>query len=148
MVPWGRTISLTTYIKTVLACLNVHSYLTDNPVWKCMDSKKHRYCAVSSLFMNSNLNEQNTEISLSMHSTGNPPPLGAQSCLNMFLSHTTEARVLNVYTLSPCPVSCYVIAINALVCLHMDYKEEGDIGKLGLDIISTKNKTCGHPLSN
>lgn len=50
----------------------------------------------------------------------------------------TEGRVLNVYTLCPCLVSCYVIAANALVRLHINYEEEGDIAKRSLGIISTK----------
>lgn len=43
-----------------------------------------------------------------------------------------------MYTLCPCLVSCYVIAANALVCLHINYEEEGDIAKRSLGIISTK----------
>lgn len=49
-----------------------------------------------------------------------------------------------MYTLYPCPLSCYVIAANALVCLHVNYEEEGDRARLSLDVISTKEKTLWH----
>lgn len=72
----------------------------------------------------------------------NPPILGGTVLLKLVsVTFHTEARVRNVYTLYPCPVSRYVIAVNALVCLHINYEEEEDIAKLSLDIISTKNKT-------
>ena len=45
-----------------------------------------------------------------------------------------------MYTLYPCPGSCYVIAVNALACLLINYKEEADSAALSLDTVSTKKE--------
>lgn len=106
-----------------------------------MDCKKHRHFTALLSVVKSDVNE----FSLPAHPL-NPPTFGGTVLLKLVsVTFHREGRVLNVYTLWPCPVSCYVMAVNALVCLHVKYAEEGATAKLSLDIISTKKKTSRAP---
>lgn len=98
--------------------------------------------------MKPNLKAQNTDFSLHTFPL-NPLIFGGTVLLKLVsVPFRTEGSVLNVYTLYPCLVSCYGIAVNTRMCLRINKEKEGDCAELSLSVIPTQEKTWGAPFSS